>query len=53
MIFTKCGEWHFVVVLRLNLNLLRTLSTDERSEILLDLTGIMNETKVTLIVKYF
>jgi hypothetical protein len=43
-----------VVVLRLNLNLLKTLPADEglniRSEFLPDLTRMMNETKITLIV---
>jgi hypothetical protein len=47
----------FPKVLRLNLNLLRTLPADEglniRSEFLPDLRKIMNETKMTLIVKYF
>jgi hypothetical protein len=47
----------FPKVLRLNLNLLRTLPADEglniRSEFLPDLTKIMNETKMTLMVKYF
>jgi hypothetical protein len=43
-----------VVVLRLNLNLLKTLPADEglniRLEFLPDLTRMMNETKITLIV---
>jgi hypothetical protein len=47
----------YVVVLRLNLNLLRTLPVDEelniRSKFLPDLTRIINETKMTLMVKYF
>jgi hypothetical protein len=42
--------------IRLNLNLLRTLPVDEglnniRSEFLPDLTRIMNETKMTLMIK--
>jgi hypothetical protein len=55
------GERHcvgvFPKVLQLNLNLLRTIPVIEemtvRSEFLPDLTRIMNETKMTLMVKDF
>jgi hypothetical protein len=61
IIFTKYRERHCVVVfpkvLRFNLHLLRTLLADEGmnfpSEFLPDLTRIMNETKMTLMVKYY
>jgi hypothetical protein len=47
----------FLKVLGLNLSLLRTLLADEglniRLKFLPDLTRIMNETKITLMVKYF
>jgi hypothetical protein len=60
-IFIKYREWHCVVVflkiLLLNLNLLRTLPADEGSNIYSEflpvLSRIMNETKMTLMVKYF
>jgi hypothetical protein len=60
MIFTKCMERHCAFVfpkeIRLNLNLLRTLPVDEglnniRSEFLPDLTRIMNETKMNVMIK--
>jgi hypothetical protein len=60
IIFTKYREQHYVVlfhkVLRFNLHLLRKLPADEgmniRSEFLPDLTRIMNEIKIILMVKY-
>jgi hypothetical protein len=61
IIFTTYRKRHcvgvFPKVLQLNLNLLRTIPVIEektvRSEFLPDLTRIMNETKMTLMVKHF
>jgi hypothetical protein len=60
IIFTTYRERHcvgvFSKVLQLNLNLLRTIPVIEemtvRSKFLPDLTRIMNETKITLMVKH-
>jgi hypothetical protein len=61
IIFTTYKQRHCVgvspKVLQINLNLLRKIPVIEemtvRSEFLPDLTRIMNETKVTLMVKHF